>query len=160
MNNDRFKFRVWNKNEKILHYDAEKTYDFMRGVPVICKDSFGELLNDDNYIVEQCTGLTDKNGKLIYEGDVLVVPNQYPYFDYANDVQHKSLNDTFGVIEHDAVPNYVGIVEWDEGSVQFVIVLQCVNPLKSGISDGCCHYFDEDENLEIIGDIHEMEVEK
>jgi hypothetical protein len=34
-----------------------------------------------------------------------------------------------------------------------------VSPYK-GISDGVCHYFGDDENFEIIGSVHEMEVEK
>ena len=53
-----------------------------------------------------------------------------------------------------------GIVEWDDESAQFVIVLRCVNPSKSGISDGCCHYFGDDENFEIIGNIHEKDQSK
>lgn len=74
---DRFKFRVWLKNSQRMILDIHKDGDF---------NSFIANVND-RYILMQCTGLKDKNGKLVYEGDILKIPNGgYPKTNYIKQV--------------------------------------------------------------------------
>ncbi len=69
---NRFKFRVWNQDSKKMVY-----HDFY----IDCDGNlYEENFSDegwdegvflfDNGIIMQCTGLKDKKGQLIYEGDI------------------------------------------------------------------------------------------
>lgn len=64
---DRFKFRHWDKRINKMFYPERN-------------DNFGYYVNNSDIIeTMQCTGLKDKNGKLIYENDIVtdVLANQF-----------------------------------------------------------------------------------
>lgn len=90
MQNDRLKFRVYDKRVNAYVLQSGLYYGFMIDTDGVLKayretdfdygnDPVDTLTDAHDFIIEQCTGLRDKHGNLIYEGDIVLNKNGDEY---------------------------------------------------------------------------------
>lgn len=125
MNNDRFKFRIWNGTE--MHYNdfvvtatgfiGKITEEFLGK----CVFNQEDLTADNECVLMQCTGLKDKNGELIFENDIVKCDRDF---------------------RPDGRVDLIRQVVWKDGAFMLV-------------ANGDSYYLDSFHNIDIIGNIHE-----
>ena len=105
---------------------------------VLIQDHKGLGSDVDTITIGQYTGLKDKNGKEIYEGDILR-GNEYPF-------------------NCDGVDNYFAEIVWADNVCGFYIVThKKPNSTVRGIAHGNWSQLDKEdiESFEVIGNIHD-----
>ncbi len=133
--NREIKFRIWADNKfynKCLVGNTNNTNDEKWTCPMVWLEKQKEWVHCDNGIICQYTGLHDKNGKEIYEGDIVL------YQDWEM-VYEGGGNDSF---------INKGIVEYCEDNC-------CFNVTERQTVDLADVLYKDNEDLEVIGNIYD-----
>ena len=138
------KFRAWDKVDKQMFYGVEQAYDTLGTMQdgegnklSYLWTSFGEVLEEQKMgklVLMQFTGLLDKNGKEIYEGDII----------YYNQGLSKGGVNSLGEYELPRLLDGIRVVAWKDTGFDW-----------DGSHSGLMFCKGGQDEYEVIGNIYE-----